>query len=178
MFDAEATWLAANALFFYALALIPLMGLEVTARTFYALRDTWTPVLAGGVQIVFMWGLSMWFSQRLFPLLGWAALGGVALGFTVSNFLEVGLLLLLLRRKIGGINGRVLLDGFWRMGLAGGGMAGAAFLMARLLAGTNLFLQLLAGSLAGGVVYVGLCYLFRLAELRRVMEYGRERLKR
>ncbi len=178
MFDAEATQLATNALFFYALALIPLMALEVTARTFYALKDTWTPVLAGAAQILFMWGLSVWLSQAVFPSLGLPGLGGVALGFSISNFLEAGLLLWLLRRKIGGIDGRSLINGFWRMGLAGVGMAGAIILISRMLADTHIVLQLLLGPLAGGVIYVGLCYLFRLAELRRVLEYGRRRLVR
>jgi hypothetical protein len=42
----------------------------------------------------------------------------------------------------------------------------------------NIFLQLLLGFLVGGIVYVGLCYLLRLSELRRVMEYGRQRFIR
>lgn len=54
------------ALLFYALGLVPLLALEVVARTFYALSDTLTPVLAGGVQIVIMWLLSLWFSQTVF----------------------------------------------------------------------------------------------------------------
>lgn len=178
MFDAEATFMATNALFFYALALIPLMALEVTARTFYALKDTWTPVLVGAAQIIFMWVLSIWLSQTVFPSLGLLSLGGVALGFSISNFLEVGLLLLLLRRKIGGLDGRSLFNGFWRMGLASVGMAFTIILTSQMLAEANIFLQLLVGSLAGGVVYVGLCYLLRLSELRRVLEYGRQRFIR
>lgn len=178
MFDAEATRMAANALFYYALALIPLMGLEVTARTFYALKDTWTPVLVGGVQLVFMWGLSVWLSLRLFPSLGMLALGGVALGFSISNFLEVLLLLVLLRRKIGGIDGRVLWAGFWRVAAAGVGMALVILGLTQAMADVHVIWQVLAGSAAGGVVYIGLCYLLRLKELHWMMDYGRRRLRR
>ena len=106
------------ALLFYALGLVPLLALELVARTFYALSDTLTPVLAGGVQIVIMWLLSLWFSQTIFPQLGWLPLGGLALGFSLSNVIEVLLLLWLLRGKLGGIQGYSLLNGLWRMGLA------------------------------------------------------------
>jgi putative peptidoglycan lipid II flippase len=94
---------------------VPLLALEVVARTFYALSDTLTPVLAGGVQIALMWLLSLWFSQTIFPQQGWLPLGGLALGFSLSNVIEVLLLLWLLRRKLGGIQGYSLLNGLWRM---------------------------------------------------------------
>ncbi|MCP4423709.1 MAG: murein biosynthesis integral membrane protein MurJ [Chloroflexi bacterium] len=176
MFDAEATFMSAQALVFYALALIPLMGLEVTARTFYALKDTWTPVLAGAAQLLFMWGLSVWFSLRVFPSLGLLPLGGTALGFSLSNFLEAGLLLWLLRRKMGGVNGRSLLDGFWRMGLASLLMAGAIWLTLTWLEQSAALWQAALGSLAGGIVYLLASLGLRVTEMRRFWEYGRRRL--
>ena len=111
LFDAEATTLVTAALRFYAIGLIALTALEVIARAFYALSDTLTPVLAGGLQILLMWGLSLWFRDVVFPALGWLPLGGLALGFSISNVIEVGVLLWLLRGKLGGLDGRSLLSG-------------------------------------------------------------------
>ena len=51
----------------------------MVARGFYALSDTLTPVLAGGLQIAVMWALSLWFRDALFPAVGWRPLGGLAL---------------------------------------------------------------------------------------------------
>ena len=59
----------------------------------------------------------------MFPTLGWLPLGGLALGFSVSNVIEVGLLLWLLRGKLGGLDGRSLLSALLRMGAAAVAMA-------------------------------------------------------
>ncbi|MCP4419839.1 MAG: murein biosynthesis integral membrane protein MurJ [Chloroflexi bacterium] len=107
IFGDESTTFVSWALLFYALGLVPLLALEIVARTFYALSDTLTPVLAGGVQIVIMWLLSLWFSQTIFPQQGWLPLGGLALGFSLSNSIELLLLLWLLRRKLGGGAGKI-----------------------------------------------------------------------
>ncbi len=118
VFAAEDTVLVAWALFFYALGLVALIALEVVNRAFFALNDTLTPVLAGGVQIAMMTGLGYWLSQVVFPANGLLPLAGLALGHSLANILEVSLLLELLRRKMGGLNGRSLLNGAGRMVIA------------------------------------------------------------
>jgi putative peptidoglycan lipid II flippase len=173
----EVQWVT-FALFFYALGLIPLMALEVTNRTFYALSDTLTPVLAGGVQIVLMWALSVWFSMRLFPALGYLSLGGLALGFSLSNLVEMVVLLWLLRGRIGGINGRSLFDGFWRMAVATVLMSAVMLVVIRPLSHTSVWLQLFVGGSVGAITYLGACYLLRLKELHRFLNYGLQRIKR
>ncbi|MEZ4594747.1 MAG: lipid II flippase MurJ [Chloroflexota bacterium] len=165
-------------LLFYALGLVPLLALEVVARTFYALSDTLTPVLAGGVQIAIMWLLSLWFSQTVFPQLGWLPLGGLALGFSLSNVIEVLLLLWLLRRKLGGIQGYSLLNGLWRMGVATLLMAGGMWLVRGWLADTAVLIQLVLVGGVGGVIYVLACAGLRLDELTRFWQYGHRRLNR
>jgi putative peptidoglycan lipid II flippase len=165
-------------LLFYALGLVPLLALEVVARTFYALSDTLTPVLAGGVQIVVMWLLSLWFSQQVFPQLGWLPLGGLALGFSLSNVIEVLLLLWLLRRKLGGIQGYSLLNGLWRMGVASLLMAGGMWLVQGWLGDMAALLQIIVVGGVGTVVYLLVCAGLRLEELNRLWLYGRRRLNR
>ena len=162
----------------YALGLVPLLVLEVVARTFYALSDTLTPVLSGAVQIAIMWLLSLWFSQTVFPQMGWLPLGGLALGFSVSNVIEVLLLLWLLRRKLGGIQGYSLLNGLWRMSVAALVMGGGMCLVRDWLGDTAVLLQLILVGGVGGVIYVAACAALRLEELNRFWQYGRRRFNR
>lgn len=167
-----------GALLFFAVGLVALTALEVVARTYYALSDTLTPVLAGGVQIVFMWLLSSWLSFHLFPRYGWEPLGGLTLGFSLSNVIEVGLLLLLLRRRLGGIHGRVLLDGLWRMTVAAGVMAAVTTAVLQPLAEASLWWQAIIGGSVGSLVYLLACWGLRVQELRQLLAYGRGRLQR
>lgn len=178
LFDAAATELVAFALVFYALGLVALAALEVVARTFYALSDTLTPVVAGGVQIIVMALLSIWLRDSVFPMLGWLPLGGLALGFSLSNFLEVGLLLWLLRPKLGGVNGRVLWSGLWRMGVAGLLMATAMALLLRQTIPGGIWGQVVVGTAVGGGVYLLVCWLLRIEELRRLWKIIIRRINR
>jgi putative peptidoglycan lipid II flippase len=177
LFDAESTDFASLALFYLSLGLIALMMLEVIARSFYALSDTLTPVLAGGVQIVIMAGLSLWLSLVVFPGRGLLPLGGLALGFSLSNYFEVALLLWLLRRKMGRLEGRALLDGGWRMSVAAGVMTAVTLFTLSLIPASPWW-HLLAGSAAGGAAYLLACALLRVKELGQFVAYGRRRLGR
>lgn len=173
---AEDTALVSHALLFYAIGLVALTALEVVARTFYALSDTVTPVLSGGMQVLLMAILSLWLRDTVFPSFGWLPLGALALGFSLSNFLEVGLLLWLLRRKMGGLNGRDLIDGFWRMGLAGLLMAAAIWAVLVLLAPVGLLWQATLGVLVGGAVYALACLALRVTEMRRFIAFSRSKI--
>lgn len=177
-FGAGDTELVSWALLFYAIGLIALTSLEVVARAFYALSDTLTPVLAGGVQAVLMVILSQWLSATVFPARGWEASGGLALGFSLSNFLEIIVLLGLLRKKVGGLNGRYLLDGLWRMSAASLLMAGGMWLLLSWLASSSLWWQAIGGSLVGGLAYVGGCWLLQVQEVKQFWEFGRRGLGR
>ncbi len=176
-FDAQNAELVAWALLFYAIGLVALAALEVVARSFYALGDTLTPVLAGGVQIGMMAALSPWLINVVFPAWGWHPLGGLALGFSLSNFVEVGVLMWLLRRKMGGLNGRSLLDGLWRMGLASLLMVGAVWLTLTWLERSGALWQALLGGLAGGTAYLLAGLGLQIAEIQQIWQYGRRRLR-
>ncbi|MBX3056031.1 MAG: murein biosynthesis integral membrane protein MurJ [Anaerolineae bacterium] len=174
----EGSALVMWALLFFGIGLVALTALEVVARAFYALSDTLTPVLAGGAQIVVMWLLSWWLAFTVFPQQGWEPLGGLTLGFSLSNILEVCLLLWLLRRRLGGIHGRVLLDGLWRMTAAALFMALIMWGVLQQMATASLWAQAIIGGLVGGVVYLLACWGLRLKEMRQFVGYGRGLLKR
>ncbi len=178
LFDAEATEWVSWALLFYAVGLVALTAIEVIARSFYALNDTLTPVLVGGLQILTMWGLSLWFRDSVFPALGWLPLGALALGFSLSNILEMIVLLLLLRRKMDGINGRSLASGLWRMGLAAVLMALAIWPVLSLTSEQAVWIRAIGGTLIGGLVYLLACWLLRVEEWRRVSSTVWGRIRR
>jgi putative peptidoglycan lipid II flippase len=177
-FDATATEFVAWALLFYALSLIGLAAIEIISRAFYAMEDTWTPVLVGMLQLGSMWLLGYWLANFIFPTLGWLPLGALALGYTISTLLEVVLLLWLLRRKMGGLDGRRLLDGVWRMGLATSIMAAITWFAFSQLSETAAIWQLLVAGLMGGGTYLGASILLRITELEQVATSLRQRLGR
>ena len=94
--------------------------------------------------------LSVSLRNSLFVERGWPPLGALALGFSFSNYVEVLLLLWLLRRKMGRLDGRAFLNGAWRMSLAALVMAGGMWLLLERLPATAMWARLLAGGLAGG----------------------------
>ncbi|HEX7485001.1 MAG TPA: murein biosynthesis integral membrane protein MurJ [Vicinamibacterales bacterium] len=103
-FTAEATAGTAAALFFYAPGLIGYSAIKLAVPTFYALHDSRTPVVVGAVSVVFNIALNL----ILVRVLGFR---GLAVGTAASALFNAFLLMWLLRRKLGGIDGR-------RVGLA------------------------------------------------------------
>jgi len=178
LFDARSTQLVAGATQLMALGLLALLFLEVIARSFYALSDTLTPVLAGGIQVLMMAVLSIWMRDVLFAVRGWPPLGALALGFTISNYIEVGLLLWLLRRKLGHLSGALFFSGAWRMLIAAVLMAGVTWFLLSWIDDDTDWLKLIAGGLAGAVVYFLACLFLRVSELQQILAAARSRLAR
>jgi len=89
----EATLLITWAVQGYALGMIGHSMLEVTARTFYAQQDTWTPLYVA----VGAMGVAIAASFALRPALG---VGGLALANAIGVTVEVITLLLILRRRL------------------------------------------------------------------------------
>jgi putative peptidoglycan lipid II flippase len=150
--------------------MIAITALEVVNRAFFAMSDTWTPVLAGAVQIGFMLVLSAWLSLQFFPRFGLRALGGLALGFSISNIIEVGVLWFLLRRKLGRLDTRRLLLGIGQMSLAGMGMYAAIWATLLILPLENLWFQLIIGGTTGGIVYLLASWLLQLGEIQQLLK--------
>jgi putative peptidoglycan lipid II flippase len=175
-FTAASTALTAEAFNFYAFGLAAFAAAEILVRTFYAMRDTRTPVYVGvlavATNIALGWGLLRW----------GAGLAGLATAFSVANMLEAALLLALLRPRLGQLGGD-----FWRaLGtmLLATLLCGAALLALRLASAARLpfvapgdtyrwpadFLSLVAWLMGAGAVgtavYTGVAALLGLEEVR------------
>ncbi len=121
-FDASASMLVYSALRFFALGIVVHSTLEVVARSFYADKDTLTPLWAAligaAINLVLSFALSnvarveafglqnMALAQfsLLAPRIEWGQVGGLALANTIGTTFEVGILLLVLRRRWHGIH--------------------------------------------------------------------------
>lgn len=92
---------------FFAVGLIGFSAVEILTRSFYALRDTKTPVTVSVVQFIFKIALSVLLIQAARWSLAWG-LGGLALATAIAANLEAFVLLWLLQQRIGGFELRKL----------------------------------------------------------------------
>jgi len=95
-FTQTSTEITGNALLFYALGLWAHGATEVLSRGFYALRDTRTPVALAVLAMLLNW-------LFIVVLVGPLGYRGIALAMSLAASVEAGLLLLLLRRRLGGL---------------------------------------------------------------------------
>ncbi|MBW2076563.1 MAG: murein biosynthesis integral membrane protein MurJ [Deltaproteobacteria bacterium] len=101
-FDSFTTVMTAQALLFYSLGLWAFAGLRVFVSAFYSLQDTVTPVKVAVAAMI---------ANIVFSLLLMGPLkhGGLALALSLASTMQLVILILLLRKRIGGIEGRAVL---------------------------------------------------------------------
>jgi putative peptidoglycan lipid II flippase len=164
-FEATSTDAVTWALAFYALGLVGHAGLEIIARAFYALHDTLTPVWIGGLAM----GLNVALSLTLpgvFGLGGWPPHAGLALANSVATLLELMGLLVLIRQRTNGLEGRRVLAACVKSGLAALAMGAALLGWQAALPDAGALVVGGGGVALGAVVYVGVALLLRAEELR------------
>jgi putative peptidoglycan lipid II flippase len=164
-FDTAATDAVFVALRFYALGLVGHACLELAARAFFAQQDTVTPLLiaAGSAAVNVVLGMI---------LMGPLGYGGLALANSLAISAEVLALLLILRRRWDGVEGREMLDTLRRVGVATLLMAIAIIAVERLgwsASAGPLGLVAVAG-VVGGLVYGAAGWLLGLQALRWLLD--------
>jgi len=110
-FDLHASVMTHEALFYYTLGLWAFSGIRVLVSAFYALQDTKTPVKVAAVALMVNAGSSL-------ALMGPLRHGGLALALTIASTVQIGLLILLLKRKGLGINLKLVMISCGKSGLA------------------------------------------------------------
>jgi putative peptidoglycan lipid II flippase len=166
-FQASSTEAVAWALAFYALGLAWHALLEIVARAFYALHDTLTPVWVGGVAVAINVGLSL-LLPPVFEATGWPPHGGLALANTVATVVEVTLLLVLIRRRLGGLEGRRTFATAAKSTLAALVMGGLLWGWVGQFSHLGAPLLSAAGILLGALVYLLASLLLRIEEPQRL----------
>jgi len=178
-FTSESTRLASEPLALLAAGLVFYGLVEVLARTFYAMKDTITPVVAGIVIIVINIAISAAVVDRLGHV-------GLAMALSISTMIEAIILLVVLRYRIGGFGARF---GAWlvRVIAATAVMAAAAELIKPKLeqltvpGAANRFVQFAQLGLAVALtatVYFAAAWFLRIPESMRALSEIDRRMRR
>ena len=160
-FDARATDAVYVALAFFALGLVGHSCLELTARAFFAQQDTVTPLLIATGSAV----ANIFLAIVLMKPLGH---GGLALANSLAVSAEVLVLLLILRLRLGGIQG-------WQTLRSLGKVLVASIAMGIVIAGVLIltrsagaFWMLVTAGASGAIVYVITSLLLRVESLQEL----------
>ena len=173
-FDARSTEIVAWALLWYAVGLVGHSVMEILARAFYALHDTKTPVLVGmgamSLNIIFSIAFAALFEQ-----IGWMPHGGLALANSLATALEMVLLMILMRKRLNGLNGASITRGFGQATLAALGMGIALFWWMQAQIASATWVIVLGGLAIGGIVYLLGMWVLKVPEFRQITSIIRRR---
>lgn len=168
----ESTRATAWALAFYATGIAGFASLEVLSRAFYALSDTWTPVIVGVGAMVSNIILSLILVNVIGDPndLARGSFAGLALANASTTLVEAVILWVWLRRRIGaqgntaGIGDAFILAGLWRTGIASLTMGVVLVVLVNLNIAQGVALAMLGGAF-GAVVFFGMGAFLRLDEV-------------
>jgi putative peptidoglycan lipid II flippase len=168
----------ANVLRFFALGLFSFSAFQLLLRAFYAMQDSRTPALVNIAAV----GLNTAVNFLFFHLLG---VKGLALGHATAYTFGAVVLVLLIRSRLGGLDGRSVVAGLGKVVVAGAATAGAAFAVSKVLGsaiGTATLLeqavQVLGSVVIGLLVFVAMALLLRMEDLRQVIGMVAGRFRR
>jgi putative peptidoglycan lipid II flippase len=164
-----------------ALALVPFSISQLYTFAFYALPDTRTPALINIPVVAIRVGLQVWLAAALGAVF---LAAGLMIGNAVSFVIAAIASGVLLRRQVGPVGLRRIVDTFWRALVAALGSAVVGWLVSAVVrAGLGdgkgaALAQLVIGGAAIVGTYVGLALVLRLREVSDVVAMVRRRLGR
>ena len=174
-FDANATYMTAGALVFYAVGLVGRAVRSVLHKVYYSVQDTKTPMVNGAIAVVVNIVLN-------FILVKFMAHKGLALATSISAIVTALLLLYDLRKKIGSF-------GFTKSIICGLKSLVASVIMGIVVYFLDInlinymgnsviseLLALLASAGSGLIVYSILIYLFKVEEVNWIIRSVKDRL--
>ncbi len=176
-FTDRSTELVAWALLWYAAGLVGHALVEILSRAFYAMHDTRTPVLVGGIAMGLNIGFSLLFSS-LFVQIGWLPHGGLALANSLATALESIVLLALIRRRLKGLESSIIWKGVGLSLLGTGLMSGVVLGWMAVFGGGSRLLIVFGALVFGLGAYFGLMWVLKMPELRGMARTLVSRLKR
>ncbi len=177
-FTAGAVAMTSEALFYYCLGIFAYSSIQILNRCFYALKDTVTPVVSAAITIAFNIILSI---KLMHPM----AHRGLALAYSLAGVLNLIMLLLVLRWKVGKLGiSRII----WTF-LIACGASGLMFLAVRptfihiyqflnLTPKLNLLISLSVAMALGALVYGVIVYMFKLEESELLLNMLKRRLNK
>lgn len=176
-FTSRSTDLVAWALLWYAAGLVGHALVEILSRVFYALHDTRTPVIVGVGAMSLNIGFSLLFAS-IFSRIGWMPHGGLALANSLATALESVVLVLLMRKRLKGLEGGYIWQGVGIAVLGTALMAAVVIGWRSVFGGGSVLVELFGALGLGLAVYVGLMWALKMPELMSVVRTLVRRLKR
>jgi putative peptidoglycan lipid II flippase len=173
-FSPHQTTVVADALAAFSLGLIFNGAMLMLNRAFFSLQSNWVPTLVALANL----GINAALDAAFYRLGIW----GIPLSTSFVNVAGAATLFLLLRRRVGGIDGRAIASSSARIvvasavagGVAFGVWAGLDALAGRTLAGQ--LASVLPALAAGTVVYFGACRALKVREMQALLSLrGRSR---
>ncbi len=162
-FGAQSTDMVAWGLIWFAAGLVGHSLVEIVSRAFYALHDTRTPVLIGVVAMTLNVLLSLALS-RVFIQIGWMPHGALAMANSLATALECIVLLVLIRRRLSGLEGARLRAGLLASVAATVTMSLVLIVWGRFTASQSAIQVAIGGILLGIVVYLAVAAGLRAPE--------------
>jgi len=153
-FTAQSSAMTAQALMFYAPGLFAIAATEIILRAFHAMQDTRTPVLVGVCVVTTNIALSLLLSGRM-------GVGGLALAYSIANSIETIVLMVIMRGRLGSVDGAQIIASLLRVLVAavimGEGLSLGLFAAGDLLVTGSLLLRALLMTLlivVGALIYL------------------------
>jgi putative peptidoglycan lipid II flippase len=163
-FTAASTQEVSRALVFFALGLIGHSLIEILARAFYALQNTWTPAVAavGAMLLNLALGLTL---PGVFARFSWLPVGGLALANALAALVELMALILVMDRQLHGLRlGKMLR---WLLRPLGASLAMASVVLGWLwIAPVGDIVRSAGGVTLGVGTYVAFAWLLGVDELQ------------
>ena len=160
-FDSAATALTNSALFFYSLGLPAYAITKIFVSSFYSMKETRVPVKIATLCMITNAVLNV-------TLMGPMGVGGLALATSFSAWLNSSLLFYFLRKRIGRVGGRAILDCILRITAATVGMSLCCYFTAYHLF-HRLILSVFGSIVIGAGVYVLLTKLLKIDEMDSIL---------
>jgi putative peptidoglycan lipid II flippase len=176
-FDAHSTQLVAWALLWYSSGLIFHSVLEVLARSYYAMHDTKTPVIVGATAMGVNVGLSFAF-VIVFNNIGWMPHGGLALANSLATAIETTTLIIIMRKRMKGIQGGELIKGTCAAVLSTLAMCAVIYIWLQATHNYSPVTSTLGGVALGAATYGLALNLFRVPEIRSLFLGIKRRLSK
>lgn len=168
-FTAADTAATALALRYYAIGLVGYSIVRIVSPAFYALHLSRIPVIASCVSVV----VNIIVNIVLVRVMGFA---GLALGTSIAAIVNAAIQVVLLRRHLGGLEGRRMMVTLVKISIASLAMAAAAWFsdmwLHRLVPGTSLAVQAIR---VAGAIGVALGVLALAASALKVREFEESR---
>jgi putative peptidoglycan lipid II flippase len=169
-FDAASTGLVTSALMLFTFGLVSHSIVEILSRSYYALKDTWTPVWVGAAAMALNTVIN-------FPLAAGLGHSGLALANTLATTLEMFMLAWLLRRRLAGLDFARVWPGLWRTALACGVMVVGLLIWNAITDQQPIWFTALGGVAIGTAVFWLTAVALRTPEASGLLEFALRRIR-